>query len=127
MKECNACGKCCIKYGGGGLSISHSELDKWEEEAPELLDYIHNGEIWTDPKDTNHKIFETCPWLKKDMQANRYTCSIYFNRPDDCRYYPSTFEEMVRDDCEMIETKDLKNPKKAQQDLELIMKDSWIS
>jgi len=31
---------------------------------------------------------------------------------------------MVRDECEMLEAIDIKNPKKAQQDLDKIMADS---
>ncbi|HHJ18661.1 MAG TPA: YkgJ family cysteine cluster protein, partial [Gammaproteobacteria bacterium] len=27
MKECNQCGKCCIKYSDGGLSASSSEIE----------------------------------------------------------------------------------------------------
>ena len=125
MKDCNACGKCCIKYGGGGLTVSKQEIAVWEDDAPDLVKYVHKGQIWAHPHHPNHPIMDACPWLEKDEQANRYTCSVYFNRPDDCRYYPSTFEEMIRDNCEMIEAKDLKNPKKAQQDLEMIMSDSW--
>ena len=53
-----------------------------------------------------------------------YTCDIYFNRPDDCKFYPSTLDEMVMDECEMIEKKDLTNPKQAQKELDIIMGDS---
>jgi len=124
VKDCNACGKCCVKYGGHGLSISQSEINDWDEAAPELLDYIQKNEIWFDPK--TKQPFDQCPWLIPGPTPNVFHCKIYHNRPDDCRYYPSSLEEMIRDDCEMVEAKDLKNPKKAQQDLELIMKDSWV-
>ncbi|MEZ8196882.1 YkgJ family cysteine cluster protein, partial [Vibrio cortegadensis] len=50
--------------------------------------------------------------------------SIYFDRPEDCRHYPSLINEMVRDECEMIEITDLENPKKAQKDLDNLMSTS---
>lgn len=123
MKECNACGKCCIKYGAQGLSLDQRDIALWEENAPELLDYTLDKELWFDPK-TKQPV-ATCPWLQP-QENGQYHCAIYYNRPLDCRYYPSTVEEMIRDECEMIEVKDLKNPKKAQQDLQIIMSDSWV-
>ena len=74
--------------------------------------------------DTGKQI-ELCPWLRKAPKQNKYTCEIYFDRPDDCRFYPSTLDEMVADGCEMIEEKDLVNPKQGQKALDNIMQDSW--
>ncbi|MFA0708583.1 YkgJ family cysteine cluster protein, partial [Vibrio sp. 10N.222.48.A3] len=37
---------------------------------------------------------------------------------------PSLINEMVRDECEMIEVVDLQDTKKAQRKLDLLMKDS---
>ena len=54
----------------------------------------------------------------------KYTCSIYLNRPEDCRLYPSLISEMVRDECEMIEAIDLDAPIKAQKQLDILMQDS---
>ena len=125
MKDCNSCGKCCIKYSNGGLSASKAEIDAWEDEAPEVARYVHKGQIWHDP-DSKAPI-TLCPWLERAKNSKVYTCAIYYNRPDDCRYYPSTVEEMLRDECEMIEAKDLKNPKQAQQTLDIIMSDSRYS
>ena len=73
--------------------------------------------------DTGKQI-ELCPWLRKVPQQNKYTCDIYFDRPDDCRFYPSTLDEMAADGCEMIEEKDLANPKQGQKALDIIMQDS---
>jgi Fe-S-cluster containining protein len=53
-----------------------------------------------------------------------YTCSIYLDRPEDCRHYPSLIAEMIRDECEMIEVTDLDNTKKAQVTLDILMSDS---
>lgn len=122
MKECNQCGKCCIKYGNGGLSVSAVQIDYWENYRPEIHRYVVEGNIWIDP-DTGKQI-ELCPWLRKEPNQNKYTCDIYYDRPDDCKYYPSTLDEMVIDGCEMLEEKDQSNPKLAQKALDEIMEDS---
>ena len=65
-----------------------------------------------------------CPWLRKIPEQNKYTCDIYFDRPDDCKYYPVTIDQIVKDECEMLEKKDLLNPKQAQKALDKLMADS---
>ena len=121
MKECNQCGKCCTKYSNGGLSASESEIKFWDVFRPEIYEYVSEGNIWMVP--TTGKQLELCPWLRKQPN-NVYTCDIYFDRPDDCKYYPVTVEQMIEDDCEMIEARDLKKPKQAQKTLDKLMADS---
>lgn len=65
-----------------------------------------------------------CPWLRKLPDQEKYTCDIYYDRPDDCKYYPVTIEQMVNDECEMIEIQDLAKPKKAQKELDKLMAES---
>ncbi len=79
MKECNQCGKCCIKYSNGGLSVSVSQSDYWENYRPDIFRYVDEGDIWINP-DTGEQI-ELCPWLRKVPDQNKYTCDIYFDRP----------------------------------------------
>ena len=122
MKECNQCGKCCTKYSNGGLSASESEIKFWDVFRPEIYDYVSDGKIWVDPK--TGKQLELCPWLRKQPNQNIYTCDIYFDRPDDCKHYPVTIEQMIEDECEMIEERDLANPKYAQKTLDKLMVDS---
>lgn len=127
MKECNQCGKCCIKYGDGGLSATKEEIDLWELFDPEIFQYVKNSEIWFDSA-TGVKLTR-CPFLevipqKNAISENKYTCSIYLSRPEDCRHYPSLISEMIRDECEMIEIVDLNNQQHAQQKLDLLMQDS---
>jgi len=122
MKDCNQCGKCCIKYSNGGLTASKSELELWEVFRPHISEYVRDGKLWMDPA-TGEQI-ELCPWLRKAPNKEIYTCDIYFDRPEDCRHYPTTIKEMVNDECEMIEVQDLANPKKAQIDLDKLMADS---
>jgi len=122
MKECNQCGKCCTKYGNGGLSVSEDEIKFWDVFRPEIYDYVNDGKIWIDPD--SGKQLERCPWLRKQPDQNIYTCDIYYDRPDDCKYYPVTIEQMISDECDMIEARDLNNPDQAQKTLDKIMIDS---
>ena len=120
MKNCNQCGKCCIKYSNGGLSASEDEIKHWDIFKPEVYNFVNDGKIWMDPE-TGEQL-EICPWLRK--VNNLYTCDIYFDRPNDCKYYPVTIEQMINDECEMIEDRDLKKPEQAQNKLNKLMADS---
>jgi Fe-S-cluster containining protein len=127
MKECNQCGKCCIKYGDGGLYASPEEIDMWALFQPHIHRYVKGDDIWFCP-DTGVKL-SRCPFLEVAVNQGRekYSCSIYDSRPEDCRHYPSHIAEMVRDECEMIELKDIKDMKdikKAQSALDELMQDS---
>ncbi|WP_019028105.1 YkgJ family cysteine cluster protein [Colwellia piezophila] len=127
MKDCNQCGKCCIKYGGGDLAATQDEIDLWEIFNPEIFDYVKNNQIWFDPK--SGLPLERCPFLeiapkKTPLAPNLYTCSIYQDRPEDCRHYPSLIAEMIRDECEMIEVIDIEHQKQAQVKLDILMQDS---
>ena len=119
MKDCNQCGKCCIKYGGdGGLSATREEIEWWQSHRSEIARYVRGDQIWIDPDTGKH--FAGCPWLNKAPDEEVYTCDIYFDRPEDCRDYPSLVSEMIRDGCEMIEVQDLSDPR-AQEKLDGIM------
>ena len=124
MKPCNQCGKCCINYSDGGLSATAEELGLWEAMRPDISRYVRNGLIWMDP-DSGEQLTR-CPWLIEEQQASRsvYSCAIYFDRPDDCRHYPVTVEQMAKDDCEMLELKDLTDLNQAQKHLDNLMIDS---
>ena len=122
MKECNQCGKCCINYSNGGLSASPEEIKSWDMFRPDIYNYVSDGKIWMSPE-TGEQL-DLCPWLKKDPNQNIYTCDIYYDRPDDCKYYPVTIEQMMKDECEMLEAHDLKKPTQAQKTLNKLMADS---
>ena len=122
MKQCNQCGKCCIKYSDGGLSATHNEIDWWETFRPDIYAYVSNGNIWMDP--TTGKQLERCPWLEKLSGQEKYICGIYHDRPDDCKHYPVSIDDMVKDECEMLEIQDLRKPKQAQRTLDKLMADS---
>jgi Fe-S-cluster containining protein len=128
MKDCNQCGKCCIKYADGGLSATAEEIGMWEIFQPSIYQYVRNGKIWMHPE-TGEQL-SRCPFLEAlPQQGNvsekeKYTCGIYHSRPEDCRHYPTSIAEMVRDECEMIEAIDLEDPKRAQIKLDVLMSDS---
>lgn len=65
-----------------------------------------------------------CPWLKKLPDQAKYICDIYYDRPDDCKHYPVTIDQMIKDECEMLEVKDLSNLKRAQNKLDILMIES---
>ena len=127
MQICNQCGKCCIKYGNGGLSASAEEIDWWDNHRPEIAKYVSRGKIWMDP--SSGQQLTVCPFLTvettiTDAKKIKYSCTIYYDRPDDCKFYPVKIDEMIRDDCEMLEVKDLTDTRSAQIALDKIMSDS---
>ncbi|MFK5914881.1 MAG: YkgJ family cysteine cluster protein [Woeseiaceae bacterium] len=122
MKECNQCGKCCIKYSNGGLSALQSEIKHWDVFRSDIYAYVHEGKIWMHPE-TGEQL-KICPWLENEKGSTKYTCAIYFDRPDDCKHYPVTIEQMINDECEMLESRDLTHPEQAQKKLDKLMADS---
>lgn len=122
MKDCNQCGRCCQIYGDGGLSASQEDIAWWDDHRPEIARYQHAGQILMDP--VSGARLPACPWLEKLPEEEKYTCAIYFDRPDDCRQYPVLFSDMIKDGCEMIEAVDLQNPGRAQRRLDDLMSES---
>ena len=127
MKECNQCGKCCIHYGDGGLSATAEEIASWEIFRPSIAEYVSDGKIWMDP--TSGEQLTSCPWLEvlptaPASASTKYGCRIYHDRPEECRHYPISIAEMVRDGCEMIELHALDAPAEAQTTLDKLMADS---
>ena len=109
MKACNQCGKCCIRYADGGLVVTAQEVDRWEADRPDIFAYVLGGKIWHSPE--SGAPLSRCPWLQGEHAP--YSCAIYEDRPEDCRSYPSNLTDMVVDECEMLEEKDLKDQEKA--------------
>ena len=109
LQPCNQCGKCCIHYADGGLVATAEEIDRWEADRPDIFAYVKEGQIWHSPE--TGQPLSRCPWLVG--REAPYSCAIYADRPEDCRSYPSDLTDMVRDGCEMLEAKDLKDQKKA--------------
>ena len=121
MKACNSCGKCCTKYSNGRLSASADEIEYWEVFRPDIVRYVRDGKIWCDP--VSGKEITLCPFLRRQSESF-FTCDIYHDRPEDCRFYPVNIAEMIRDECEMLEAKDFEKPDRAQKALDALMADS---
>ena len=122
MKSCNSCGRCCETAGDGGLSATAAEIDWWETHRPDIARYAQDGKIWIDP--ATGEYFPRCPWLKPSPAGNGTVCEIYDDRPEDCRHYPVDIAQMISDECEMLEPRDLKNLRRAQRKLDEMMIDS---
>ncbi len=120
MKPCNQCGKCCVKYSNGDINASEQDLEMWRYFKPEIAEYVKGGLIWFSP--STGKPLSLCPFLREEKQADLspsiYTCDIYFDRPEDCRLYPVTLQQMENDNCEMLEADDLRNPAAAKRALD---------
>jgi Fe-S-cluster containining protein len=127
MQDCNSCGKCCVKYSNGDLSASDQDIDMWKLFKPDIAAYVKKGLIWFSPQ--RGKQLSFCPFLRKIDNPKaptkaHYTCDIYYDRPEDCRFYPVTLKQMINDECEMLQDRDLLNPKQAQEDLDHLLSDS---
>ncbi len=121
MKACNQCGKCCIKYGANDLAASSEDIQWWYEHRPHIAEYIQDDQLWVHP--ISGQVVKQCPWLQVSTN-HLYSCAIYYDRPEDCRLYPSTINEMIADKCEMLEPIDLLNLRRAHADLQQLMMDS---
>lgn len=127
MQNCNQCGKCCTKYGAADLDVNQEEIELWALFNPEIFKYVKNNQLWFDP--ISGAQLTQCPFLalepkKNPSQSSKYICSIYLDRPQDCRHYPSLISEMINDECEMLEQVDIKHPAKAQKQLNILMIES---
>jgi Fe-S-cluster containining protein len=127
MQDCNSCGKCCVKYSNGDLSASDQDIDMWVLFKPDIAAYVKKGLIWFSPQ--SGKQLSLCPFLREIKNPDvpnkmSYTCDIYYDRPEDCRFYPVTVKQMINDECEMLQEGDLLNPNKAQKDLDKLLTDS---
>lgn len=120
MKPCNGCGKCCLKYGGNSGLGCASERDIVRlEDRPDVLSWIPQSllDLWVSP--TTGEEANRCPWLRKLPKKDSYKCRIHDVRPDVCRGYPVSIEQMKEDGCEMLEETDLKlNKKQAKKTLD---------
>lgn len=99
----------------------------WQLFKPDIAAYVKNGLIWFSPQ--SGKLLSLCPFLRESKHAEEphktmYTCDIYYDRPEDCRFYPVTVKQMINDECEMLQEGDLANPQQAQKDLDTLLKES---
>ena len=94
---CTQCGRCCrtLNYHDG---CSLCDYQRWQDlERADILDWVgvvrQHGEvtacrIWVIPG--TNEFAETCPWLARSTDPNRYVCTIHDVRPTICRQYPGS-------------------------------------
>jgi uncharacterized protein len=120
VQPCTQCGKCCLKYGGCLGCASDEEMERWESEAPQILDWVQLSDMWISPNTGDD--CSRCPWLRKRPNKTTYNCRIYNQRPEACREYPVNAEQAIGDGCEMIEASDFGRPLAAiDRDLDWVM------
>ncbi len=101
------------------MSASAEEIVWWQQARPHIAEFVRDGLIWVDP--SSGEVLKRCPWLHNDPSQNSvYTCEIYHDRPEECRQYPTALSEMARDECEMLEASDLRNPETALRRLHIL-------
>jgi Fe-S-cluster containining protein len=94
---CCQCGRCCLTLNyHDGCSVA--DVQRWQDLGrTDILDWV--GTIKQDEQVTACRIWikpgtndfaETCPWLARSPDPNRYVCTIHDVRPTICRQYPGS-------------------------------------
>ncbi len=95
--SCTQCGHCCrtLNYKEGCMP---ADVAHWQALAREdILEWVGTIEsdgriiacrIWMVPG--TNEFAETCPWLTRSPDPNRYACTIHDVRPTICRQYPGS-------------------------------------
>ena len=95
--SCTQCGHCCrtLNYHDG---CSVDDYQRWQDLGrSDILDWVgvvrQHGQvtacrIWLTPG--TNDFAETCPWLTRSPDPNRYVCTIHDVRPTICRQYPGS-------------------------------------
>ncbi|OIQ63228.1 flagellin N-methylase [mine drainage metagenome] len=105
---CTRCGKCCTNASYMlTLFATPNDILRWRREGrSDILRYapvfqeIGSADLWIDPVSGNE--LSRCPFLKRSRGAGgKYLCSIHETRPDVCRGYPYSMEQMREDGCEI--------------------------
>lgn len=110
MRQCIQCGKCCLKYSANsGLGCAtEKDFKLWKKHRPDILAYADCSDLWVSP--VTGEEMDRCPWLRKLPNKDKYKCRIYEARPEVCRNYPRSIEQMIKDGCGMLEDGDLDKP-----------------
>jgi len=102
---CTRCGKCCTNENYMmTLTASAKDVARWRREGrDDILRYVAQVglgfyDLWVD----DGVELARCPFLRKDRGAATYRCRIHETRPETCRRYPVSYEQMVADECEII-------------------------
>lgn len=103
---CTRCGKCCLNESYMlTLTASAKDVSRWQREGrDDILRYVAQVgpgfyDLWVD----DGVELARCPFLRKDRGAATYRCKIHETRPETCRRYPVDYEQMIVDECEIID------------------------
>lgn len=114
MKACTQCGKCCTnEMYMNTLEIDGVDVKRWRRQGrDDILAHIEvigrtKADPWADAWFTKAgNSVKGCPFVRKIRGADRYTCTIYDTRPQVCRSYPHSVDQMAAAGCEMLEPGD---------------------
>lgn len=103
---CTRCGKCCLnEHYMMTLTATAQDVARWRREGQEdILRYVARvgpglHDLWVD----DGIELSRCPFLRKNRGVATYRCTIHETRPEACRSYPVSYEQMVADECEIID------------------------
>lgn len=100
-KLCTGCGICCEMYGHN-LYATKEDIARWRQKAPWLLEYVlaldELNDLWRNPITGDE--MERCPWV--GQAGGKRICRIHHLKPDICRGYPYSVEQMRDDACEIL-------------------------
>ena len=95
--RCRQCGGCC-RFLDYHKELTVEDYERFRSMGREdILEWVRpirqkkrivSFLIWVDP--ATGQLHESCPWLKKDSEHNRYSCLIHEIRPRVCREYPGS-------------------------------------
>jgi uncharacterized protein len=102
---CTRCGRCCLKPDYiATLTASPGDVRRWRREGRhDILAYAEvigsGADLWIRPDGSE---CTRCPFLRKDRNAVTYRCRIHATKPQPCRDYPASYDQMVEDGCEIV-------------------------
>jgi len=95
------------------LDIDGADVKRWRRQGRyDILAHIEvigrtKADPWADAWFTKAgNSVKRCPFVRKVRGTDRYTCTIYDTRPQVCRSYPHSVDQMAADGCEMLEPGD---------------------
>jgi Fe-S-cluster containining protein len=103
---CRQCGRCCrsLDYHQDvtAADVAHwsalgrNDILRWVDPVTRQNDTV-GYRIWVVPG--THQLADTCPFLKKDPTAQRWSCIIHAVKPRICRNYPVSRKHAVMTGC----------------------------
>ena len=106
---CTRCGKCCLPESGymDTLSATTADMRRWRrEKRADILAYADDfgrtsggADLWFKP---DGRECSRCPFVRRERGRQTYRCGIYETRPEVCRDYPISYEQMELIGCEII-------------------------